>query len=1247
MDYAMSVIVARALPDVRDGMKPVQRRILWSMWDSGLSADAKLRKSANVVGEVMGRYHPHGDSAIYDTMVRLAQDFSMRYPLLQGQGNWGSVDGDNAAAMRYCVTGDTLVATENGLRRIDSLSPDGSEDIKLTILSKDKKVHAASKWFASGTHPTRKIRTSRGYSIEGTLNHPLLVWTRIPSGEPHMAWKLLEDVQIGDVAVIDRSADILWPHKNVQLGTIAQALTLRPRTQAKALPETLSEDLAFVLGAFVSEGSVSEKKIEFCNTDPEFLEAFFDRWTRIFPDCRLHRFERSPSSYGKKPYVRFEVHSAHVIQFLRAIGLTPVKAREKRIPRLVLQSPRPVAAAFLRAYFEGDGTVTRSEDQKMIELSACSVSSELLRETQTFLLRFGIASALRWDSYRHTHKLYIRGKRNYELFEREIGFVSRRKRENLGAVIRSLGKEGAQTDHIPYLSEFIRALPQERSRERQFILKNNFDRYDGLEKHAGRIAVALREEHVDCISLFSYLLTTNYLFDRISSIEEGGMKNVYSIRVDSDCHSFVANGFINHNTETRLSKISGELLTDIEKETVDWQPNYDGTRSEPTVLPAKLPNLLLNGTVGIAVGMATNIPPHNLGEVVDAATHLIDHPKATSADLAEFILGPDFPTGGIIYDAKAIAEAYATGRGAVTMRAVAEVIERDRGFKIEITELPYQVNKAELVMKIAELYQEKRLDGIRDVRDESDKEGLRIVVELKNDAVPQKVLNQLYQHTDLQKDFHLNMIALVAVSDPGNPGASRGLQPQVLSLRDVLVQYLAHREVVVRRRASFDLKKAEERAHILTGLAKALSLIDKVIATIKRSADRVEAHANLAKNFKFTDIQTNAILDMRLQTLAGLERKKIEDELKEKQKLIAELQLLLKSPEKIRAAIKGELFGIKERYGDPRRTRIVKSGLKDFREEDLIPDEETIITFSHGGYVKRLPPMSVRSQGRGGKGLIGSDVGEGDFVSHLVAARTHDSILFFTERGRVFQTRVYDIPAGTRTAKGKPIHNFLEIPTDERVTAMVAYASRGAKGFLTMVTERGIVKRTDITEFENVRRNGIIAIALKKTDRLRWVGLSSGADEVIITTAAGQAIRFKETQARAMGRAAAGVRAIRLRSTDLVSSMDIVPGAKEARKGARLLVVMEHGFGKQTSLDAYKVQRRGGSGVKTAKVTKKTGPIIAAQLVFTEEELFAISAKGQIIRTKVGQVRVARRATQGVKILTLEAGDRLAGMIAV
>lgn len=689
-------------------------------------------------------------------------------------------------------------------------------------------------------------------------------------------------------------------------------------------------------------------------------------------------------------------------------------------------------------------------------------------------------------------------------------------------------------------------------------------------------------------------------------------------------------------TEARLAKISQEMLVDIDKDTVDWMPNYDTTRDEPKVLPAKLPNLLLNGSVGIAVGMATNIPPHNLNEICDAILYLAKNPEATTEDLLQFVKGPDFPTGGIIYGAKDFKEAYITGRGAILTRAKTEIIEKksDKQFDILITEIPYQVNKAELVKSIAELAQEKKIEGIRDLRDESDREGMRIVIELKNDVSPQKVLNWLYKHTDLQKNFNMNMLALV-----------NGVEPRLLSLRDFLDAYITYRKEIVKRRTQFDLKKAQDRAHILEGLAIALDAIDRVIATIKKSKDKDEAHTSLMKLFKLSDLQATAILEMKLQTLAALERHKIEEELKEKHLLIEELNSILKSSVKMLKIITDEVEELKQKYGDERRTMVVDSMPEAVADEDLIPEETAIVTVSSGGYIKRLPPETFKVQHRGGKGLIGSDVADEDFISQFFSANTHDNVLFFTDRGRVFQTKVYEIPQATRTSKGKVIQNFLELPADEKVNAIVNYSSKAEKKkYLMLVTKKGVIKKTAIEDFENIRRSGIIAISLKKGDLLRWVKLTNGSNEVILATKEGQSIRFNEKQIRSMGRTASGVRAIKLKKqNDEVSGFDII----EDKADAKFLVVMENGFAKQTNIKEYKLQNRGGSGIATAKITPKTGKLVSAHIITIENEIFALSAKGQMIRTEIKTVRETGRAAQGVKIMNLNSGDRVAATIVI
>jgi DNA gyrase subunit A len=693
-------------------------------------------------------------------------------------------------------------------------------------------------------------------------------------------------------------------------------------------------------------------------------------------------------------------------------------------------------------------------------------------------------------------------------------------------------------------------------------------------------------------------------------------------------------------SECRLAPVSLELLSDIDKNTVEWMNNYDATKQEPSVLPAKLPNLLLNGTLGIAVGMATDIPPHNLREIVDATAALIENPKLTSEDLMEFVQGPDFPTGGIIYDWNAIQSAYATGKGSVVVRAKTEIVEtKDGTFQVLITEIPYRVNKATLLEKFAELVRDKKIEGIRNIRDESDKDGVRIVVDLKKDALPNKVLNQLFKYTQLQDTFHLNMLALVD-----------GLDPRVLNLKMILESYIAHRRDVVSRRTRFDLEKAKDRAHILEGLKKALDQIDAIIKTIKQSDTKEVAHAALQKTFKLSDKQATAILEMRLQALAGLERKKIEDELKEKRLLIKELEELLASPKKIDGVIKTEMQELRDKFGDERRTKLVKTSIGEFKVEDLIANEEVIIVATKSGYVKRLPPDTYRKQGRGGKGVIGITTKEEDVVNQMLLAKTHDDILFFTNKGRVFQTKVYELPETSRTAKGQALVNFLELGAGEVATAVltVGRTEKTKYKYLFMGTKYGTVKKTDVAEFEKVRRSGLIAIKIKKDDELKWIKLTSGDDQIMITTGGGQAIRFKETDVRPMGRTASGVRGIRLKKNDDVMSLETIEKTLD-QKNLQVLVISELGLGKKTPLDEYKIQNRGGSGIKTMNLTKKTGRIMVMHIISkaAETDLVVISKSGQTLRTALGQISTLGRATQGVRIIKPQPGDTVASAAVV
>lgn len=686
-------------------------------------------------------------------------------------------------------------------------------------------------------------------------------------------------------------------------------------------------------------------------------------------------------------------------------------------------------------------------------------------------------------------------------------------------------------------------------------------------------------------------------------------------------------------TECKLSRIGEELLKDIDSDTVEWADNYDATRKEPTVLPSPLPSLLLNGSTGIAVGMATNIPPHNLKEVCQALIYLIDEPKAETEDLFQFIKGPDFPTAGIIYNKKDILSAYSQGKGSFLTRGKVDVIEKEKGYQLVITEIPYQVDKSALIIQMANLVQNKKMEGVKDIRDESDKEGMRIAIDLQKGVAPKKVLNALYKYTDIQKVYHLNMLALV-----------NGIEPRVLSLKDVLELYLKHKQEVVVRRTKFDLTKAKERAHILEGISKALDHVDAVIKTIRKSKDKEDAKANLVKEFKLTMIQAEAVVEIRLHQLAKLEKQKIEDELAEILKQIKVLEKILDSKAEQKKVMKAEIEKEVEMFGDERKTVIMAHSPESISEEDLVPLEDTIVTLTSGGYIKRINPSEYKKQNRGGQGMLGMKTMEDDSVYHFFSAKTHDSLFFFTDSGKVFQTKVYEVPEGQRANRGRGLMNFLEISTQDKVLSVLNLDKKDKEAkikSLIMVTKNGVIKKTPLNDFENVRRGGLIAIKLKPDDALRNVQKIADGDEVILATKNGQSIRFSEKEVRPMGRPASGIRGIKLKKGDEVIGMEVVKKERLKEKDY-LLVLAENGFGKRTLVSEYKTQGRGGSGVRIAHITSKTGQLAKIEVITDEEDLIVISQKGQVIRTKISSIPKLGRDTQGVKIMKMKPGDKVA-----
>ncbi|HEU5269183.1 MAG TPA: DNA gyrase subunit A [Jatrophihabitans sp.] len=966
LDYAMSVIVSRALPDVRDGLKPVHRRVLYAMYDSGFRPDRGYVKCSRVVGDVMGNYHPHGDSAIYDTLVRLAQPWSMRAPLIDGQGNFGSPGNDPAAAMRYCVVGDTLVRTPDGEVAIADLvpgaAPNSTTEVDFKVIGRDGVPVRVSAFHHSGEHPVLTVQAAER-SVTVTANHPLLAIGRV-HGVPRLIWKLAGELTSADVLVVRDQADSQASWEN-------------------ALP--------------------------------------------LLPD----------------------------------------------------------------------------------------VTAE-------------------------------------------------------------------------YLADAARHLPDDGGDPRQFSLH------------------------------------------QVRSVQPAGRAAVYSLRVDAADHAFITNGFVSHNTEARLSPLAMEMLRDIDEETVDFKPNYDGRSQEPTVLPSRIPNLLVNGGGGIAVGMATNLPPHNLREVAAGVTWALDHPDATSeellAQLMKDIPGPDFPTKALIVGRDGIEDAYRTGRGAIRMRAVVTVEEDARGRTIlVVTELPYQVNPDNLVESIAGLARDGKVGGIADINDESsDRIGMRIVVTLKRDAVAKVVLNNLYKHTQLQTTFGVTMLAIVD-----------GV-PRTLRLDQVVSLYIEHQLDVIERRTRYRLRKAEERAHILRAYLKALDALDAVIALIRNSPAAEQAKTGLMELLTIDEVQATAILDLQLRRLAALERLRIQEEAAEIEAKIADFNDILAKPGRQRTIIRDELNEIVAKYGDERRTRLVPYD-GDMSMEDLIAAEDVVVTITRTGYAKRTKTDLYRSQRRGGRGVQGAGLKADDIVAHFFVCSTHDWILFFTNKGRVYRTKAYDLPEANRNARGQHVANLLAFQPDETIAEVMTIKNYEVAPYLVLATKAGLVKKTKLTDFDSNRTGGIVAINLREDDELIDAALIAPTDDLLLVSKKAQSIRFHadDETLRPMGRATSGVIGMRFADNDELLAMEVVQDDME------ILIATDGGYAKRTKVIEYPPQGRGGKGVLTARIVSTRGGLVGAMSVRPEDEIYAITSDGVVIRTSVAEVRRAQRQTMGVRLINLDDGVSL------
>jgi DNA gyrase subunit A len=1140
IDYAMSVIVGRALPEVRDGLKPVHRRVLYAMFEAGFRPDRAYAKSVRSVSETMGSFHPHGDASIYDTLVRMAQPWSLRYPLVDGQGNFGSPGNDPPAAMRYCVTGDMLVRLPFGQSaRIEDVVPgapaNSDNALELKVLDRHGDPVVADRLFHSGEHQTHTLRTAEGYEVTGTANHPLLCLVAV-GGVPTLLWKLIEEVRSGDHVVLQRTP---------------------------------------------------------------------------------------PVEFG--PAGGHDVTALKQSRFWEMVG----RSANTYVPDWIWHSPTTVKRVFLQALFEGDGTCSKLP-RNMIQVSYSTRSERLAKDVQQMLLEFGVVSR-RYGHAVGEYKVVVANRAQAELFVRQVGFGGAKQQKLVGILSSMSPCAGMDGDHVPGLAAFIRRHCRSRWVDRDWLNRHNIDRIQRWRTRGAEILSRIADPDVRAIA--TELTDGRFYYARVASVTDAGMQPAYSLRIETADHAFITNGFISHNTEARLTPLAMDMLREIDEETVDFTPNYDGRVQEPTVLPSRFPNLLANGAGGIAVGMATNIPPHNLRELAEAVFWALDNhnadEEATLAAVTERIKGPDFPTAGLIVGAHGIADAYTTGRGSIRMRGVAEVEEDVRGrTSLVITELPYQVNHDNFITAIAEQVRDGKLGGIANIEDQSsDRVGLRIVIELKRDAVAKVVCNNLYKHTQLQTSFGANMLAIVD-----------GV-PRTLRLDQLIRHYVEHQLDVIVRRTAYRLRKANERAHILRGLVKALDALDEVIALIRASETVDIARAGLIELLDIDDIQAQAILDMQLRRLAALERQRIIDDLARIEAEIADLEDILAKPERQRRIVRDEIAEIVDKRGDDRRTRIVAAD-NDVNDEDLIAREDVVVTITETGYAKRTKTDLYRSQKRGGKGVQGAGLKQDDIVRHFFVCSTHDWILFFTTRGRVYRAKAYELPEASRIARGQHVANLLAFAPEERIAQVIQVRGYTDAPYLVLATRGGLVKKTKLTDFDSNRSGGIVAINLRDGDELVGAVLCSADDDLLLVSATGQSIRFSATDEalRPMGRATSGVQGMRFNAADRLLSLHVV------HQGTYLLVATSGGYAKRTAIEEYTAQGRGGKGILTIQYDPRRGKLVGALIVDDDSELYAITSGGGVIRTAARQVRKAGRQTKGVRLMNLGEGETLSAI---
>lgn len=1294
MAYAMSVIVGRALPDVRDGLKPVHRRILYAMNEEGMRHNQSHKKSARIVGNVLGRYHPHGDSAVYEAMVRLAQPWNMSTPLVDGQGNFG------------CFTADTQVQLTDGrCLSFKELVEEYTKGIRNFTFTRDKHGYIR---IAEIKRP-RLTRTDaelvmvtldNGEEIRCTPDHRFMLRDgsyrqakNLVSGDSlsaiHLRLSTKEDggkYELVDYEMVYQSKINTWEFSHVladkyNLDNEVYCTSAGRVRHHKDFQKSNNNPTNIQRMRWKEHFLLHSKHAGKLHEDPEYREKIAagrkEYWSK--PKNRRKAAqrmrERNLENWSDEAYREETLVSLRKASIEHSNDPEARKQRSKRLKKLWEdESFRTMlselkSAEMKKRWQENDPSLNKfsSEESKKIWSDPAHRAfivecMKALWQDPVYRKKMSEASKVLWQSEEYRSKFpddhfSSMAKTLWSNPETQEMHSQKAKKQWEDDAFRSQVIQGVQrankkriVENPDYMNELAsKAAKSLKKRwknpeyKQQLVGNRILGFVNGLlSEHeqvtpdvyeAARFSGIPRLENaLKYFDSFDDLLEQAAVYNHkvvsVTSLSE--REDVYDLTIDETHNFALAAGVFVHNsqdgdsaaamryTESRMAKVSQELLADIEKETVDWVDNFDGSLKEPTVLPTAFPNLLVNGSSGIAVGMATNMPPHNLSEVCEAIISYIDNPDISVSELIEIIPGPDFPTGGVICGRSGIYEAYTTGRGRIKLRGVLE--REEDGQRLVITEIPYQVVKSSLVEQIADLVRDKRIEGIRDIRDESDRRGMRVVIELKRDASADIVENKLFKYSRLQQTFGVINLAIVAG------------KPEVLTLSELIAYFLTHRTEVITRRTQFDLTKAEQRSHILEGLLIALSNIDAVVATIKKSKNSQFAQEALIVDYSLSDDQAKAILDMKLSRLTALESGSIQEEFDELQVAIADYRDILATPARIKDIIKQELQTISDSYGVSRRTKITED-MDDIDMEDLIDEEEMVVTISNSGYIKSLSLDTYQAQKRGGVGIIGATTKEDDHVEHLFVASTHAYLLFFTDAGQVHWKKVYHIPESSRTAKGTAMVNLLDLPKGEKISSVIAVKEFDEVRNLLFATKSGLVKKTKLSAYSRPRAGGIHAIKLREGDELVGVVLTSGSDEILVTSAYGQAVRFSEEDARELGRYTSGVTGMKFRGEDYLVGVSVVGTGEE------VLTVTENGYGKRTSIEEYPTQRRGGLGVRNIKTSARNGLVVSAKMVSEDDELLLITQRGIIIRTRASDISSISRNTQGVRIMKLREGD--------